>query len=238
MPRKQPVAGFAIGILAIDIWYPLVPGNIVNATTYDFPVVYKILQGATIEQILSGDPALLPLVFEAGQELINQGVRAIVGACGSFAYYQKEAANAFQVPTYLSTILQVPLILQGLIAGQKLGILCASEAALNQRVFEQCGITDLSRLQIFGAMHLPEFQRLARCEGQFNSAKLELELVDLVKERVGNNPEIGALLIQCSDMPPYASAIQNAIQKPVFDMTTLIEWVYKGVVRKPFRGYI
>ena len=63
-----------------------------NASTYDFPVIYKILKGASIEQILSGDPVLLDLVIQGGKELIQQGARAITGACGSFAYYQKAAA--------------------------------------------------------------------------------------------------------------------------------------------------
>jgi hypothetical protein len=238
MPEGQAVAGFPVGIIVIDIWYPLVPGNVANASTFDFPILYKVLKGASIDQILSGDPALLPLVIEAGHELIQHGARCIVGACGSFAYYQKEAAAAFSVPTFLSSMLQVPLILQSLKPDQKLGVIAASPSSLTEKVFDQCGISDPSRLAITGAKGLPEFEAILQCTGRFNSHKLEQELVQLATKFAADNPTIGALILQCSDLPPYAWAIQRAVQLPVFDMTTLIRWVYEAVVRRPFAGII
>ena len=34
-------SGHAIGVIAVDLKYPKLPGNVVNATTFDFPVLYK-----------------------------------------------------------------------------------------------------------------------------------------------------------------------------------------------------
>lgn len=238
MPKGQAIAGHAIGIIVMDIWYPLLPGNVANASTYAFPVLYKVLKGAALDQILRGDPALLNLVIEGGKELVQQGARAIVGACGSFAYYQREAAAALPVPTLLSVMLQVPLILQSLKPEQKLGIVAASAASLTSKVFDQCGISDTSRLAITGASGLPEFQKLLGCTGRFNSRKMEEEVVGLVKQFVSTNLDIGALLLQCSDLPPYARAIQDAVRLPVFDMNTLINWIYHAVVRRPYIGII
>ena len=34
-------AGFAIGVIAVHLVYPKLPGNVANATTYPFPVLYK-----------------------------------------------------------------------------------------------------------------------------------------------------------------------------------------------------
>lgn len=238
MPNGQAIAGHAIGIIVINIWYPLVPGNVANASTYSYPVLYKILKESSVEQILSGDPALLDMVIEAGKELIQQGARAIVGACGSFANYQKEAAAALNVPTFLSVMIQVPLIIQSLKPEQKLGILAASAAALTPKVFDQCGIKDPSRLAIAEVLNLPEFQNIIQCTGHFNSHKLEQEVVDLMRQFIRENPEIGAILIQCSDLPPYAWAIQNATKLPVFDMNSLMEWIHYSVVRRSYRGFI
>ena len=67
MPKGQAVAGSAIGILVLDLWYPYMPGNVANASTYNFPVQYKILSGSTIPQILSADPTLLDLIVEGGR---------------------------------------------------------------------------------------------------------------------------------------------------------------------------
>jgi aspartate/glutamate racemase len=236
--KGRAIGGQAVGIIVIDVWYPMVPGNIANATTFKFPVLFKILRGVSGEQIMNGDPALLDPIIQGARELTQQGARAIVGACGSFAYYQKAVAATLEVPAFMSVMLQVPLILQSLRPNQKLGILAASASALTPRVFEQCNITDTSRLAITEARDLQEFQVMGSCTGGFNSHRLEQEVVTHVKRFVIDHPEVGAILLQCSDLPPYAWAIQNAVQLPVFDMTTLINWVYQAVVREPFSGHL
>ncbi|MFC1912429.1 aspartate/glutamate racemase family protein [Chloroflexota bacterium] len=243
MIKGQAIAGCAIGILVLDLWYPYVPGNVANGSTFDFPVLFKILRGTKKEpnkehKILSADPALLDSILEAGEELERQGVRAIVGACGYFANYQSEAAKRINVPTFLSSILQIPIILRGLKPKQKVGIICGDGPSLTPNLLGQCGVEDLSRVAIIGAEKGLEFQKLINSIGHFNSYKIEQELIALAKELVSKNPEVGAILLECSDMPPYAWAIQNAVKLPVFDFISLINWVYYGVVRRPFAGFI
>jgi len=238
IPKGQAIAGNAIGILVLDLWYPYLPGNVANASTYNFPVQYKILRGSTIPQILSADPTLLDLIVEGGRELEKQGARAIVGACGYFGNYQKEAAAILDVPVFLSSVLQIPIIRRGLKPNQKVGVICAVADSLTPKLLSQCGIDDLSNIVIAGAQDLPEFQNILQCTGSFNSYEIEQQLVELVKQLVNNNPDMGAILLECSDMPPYAWAIQEAVKLPVFDFTTLINWVYNAVVRRPFAGFI
>lgn len=238
VPRERAVGGAAIGILVIDAWYPMLPGNVANAGTYDFPVMYKVLKGVGPQMIMSGDPAIIDMIISGGRELIEQGARAVVGACGSFANYQRQVAEALEAPTFLSVMLQVPLILQSLKPDQKLGVLAASAAALTPKVHEECGITAPERLVITEALALSEFQVLAQCQGRFNSRRLEEQLVRLAIDFVRKNPEIGALLLQCSDLPPYAWAIQQSVGLPVFDMNVLIHWVHQAVVRHPYSGII
>jgi len=238
IPKGQAIAGNAIGILVLDLWYPYLPGNVANASTYNFPVQYKILRGSTIPQILSADPALLDLIVEGGRELEKQGARAIIGACGYFGNYQKEAAAILNVPVFLSSVLQIPIIRRALKPNQKVGVICAAADSLTPKLLSQCGIDDLSNIVIAGAQDLPEFQNILQCTGSFNSYEIEQQLVELVKQLVSKNPDIGAILLECSDMPPYAWAVQNAVRLPVFDFITLINWVYNAVVRRPFAGLI
>ena len=238
IPKGQAIAGNAIGILVLDLWYPYLPGNVANASTYNFPVQYKILRGSTIPQILSADPTLLDLIVEGGRELEKQGARAIIGACGYFGNYQKEAAAILNVPVFLSSVLQIPIIRWGLKPNQKVGVICAVADSLTPKLLSQCGIDDLSNIVIAGAQDLPEFKNILQCTGSFNSHEIEQQLVELAKQLVSKNPDIGAILLECSDMPPYAWAIQNAVKLPVLDFTTLINWVYNTVVRRPFAGFI
>ena len=134
--------------------------------------------------------------------------------------------------------MQVPLIMQSLKPDQKVGILCAVKDSLTPMMLESCGITDHSRIAVAGAQDIPDFQKILQFKGHFNSRGLEVELVKLARQLVSENPEIGALLIECTDMPPYAWTIQEAINLPVFDYITLINWIYQACVRKPFDGFI
>ena len=98
---------------------------------------------------------------------------------------------------------------------------------------------DLSRVIIEGAAEqCVEFNNISNCTGHFVSNKIEKELVGIAKKMVSKNPEVGAILLECSDMPPYAWAIQNAVRLPVFDFITMINWIYDAVVRKPFAGFV
>jgi len=121
---------------------------------------------------------------------------------------------------------------------QKVGIICANSPYLTPSLLTQCGVTDLSRVVIVGAEKCPEFSNIINCTGRFVSAKIEKELVGLAKDLVAKNPEVGAILLECSDMPPYAWAIQNAVRLPVFDFIIMINWIYDAVVRKPFAGFV
>ncbi len=238
MPKGQLTAGNAIGILVINDWYPYLPGDVVNGSTYNFPVHYKILEEITVERMLRADPALLDLVIEGGKELQKQGVRAIVGACGYFGNYQKEVAATLDIPVFITSLLQAPIIRQGLKPDQKVGIMCAHADSLTPSLLSQCGVDDISDIVIVGAQDLPEFQNVVYSTGHFNGYKLQQELAGLAKQFVSDNPDIGAILLECSAFPPFAWAIQNAVKLPVFDFSTLINWVYNAVVRRPFSGFI
>lgn len=242
VPKGQVIGGAAIGIIVMGgVWYPYVPGNVANATTYSFPVHYKCIKGGFTKKMVSPkpDPTILQQTIVAGKELEQQGCRAIVGACGYFANYLPEVAAALNVPTFLSSLMQVPIVVRALKPGQKVGIICANGDVLSSApALKNCGVDDPSTVVIAGAQGLPQMQNVLQNTGHLNNAKFEQELVDLSKQLVSENPDIGAILLECSDIPPYAWAIQKAVRLPVFDFTTLINWVYNAVVRRPFAGYI
>ncbi len=230
-------AGAPIGILLVEADYAMLPGNVANASTYDFPVIYQVLKGVTFERIAVADPSVLDVLIAGGEALIANGVRAVVSACGSFANYQRAAAAALSVPTYLSSMLQVPWIQAALQPKQKLLVIAAVGSALTPRVFEECAITDTDRLLVEQAIDVPEFAAMLSPEG-FNPAKLETQLSEYASNLVRKHPDAGAILLQCSDLPPFAWAIQNATGLPVYDMNTLISWVQAATVRKPYDGLI
>lgn len=90
-------SGQVLGIIAVKLDYPKLPGNVANACTFNYPVCYEVVD-FEIEQLFAGDPAIKQMIIEAAKKLEAQGVRAIIGACGYFAHFQKDVAAAVDVP--------------------------------------------------------------------------------------------------------------------------------------------
>ncbi len=63
---------------------------------------------------------------------------------------------------------------------------------------------------------------------------LEDELVDCARLLVKRYPNVGAIVLECTQMPPLALKVQEAVKLPVYDVFTLGTWFYSGLVRRPF----
>ena len=228
-------SGHPIGIIAVDLVYPKLPGNVVNATTFDFPVLYKKVE-FDIELLFEGAAELESIVIQAAQELEAEGVRAIVGACGYFAHFQKQVAAAVNVPVFLSSLCQLLLIKLGLAPDQKIAVFAASAENLDDEILASVGVT-LEDIIIQDVGSMESFAPIRWGKTELDNGKLTEDLARVTKELVDAHPEIGAILLECSDLPPYAYAIQASANLPVFDFITLIKWVYSAVVQKPYFGY-
>jgi len=227
--RHGPFAGFAIGVLVLETQHELVPGNVQNAQSFRFPVLYEIVRGVTLAQLMGGDHGAEALIIDRALALQDAGVSAVVGACGSFANYQKAVAGALHLPVFLSILLEIPLILQALPPSQQLGVLFADPAAFSSRMRQNCGINSTKRLVIVGMTDLPAFKPVLTQAGRFDNRKLCVAVVELAQQTMRRHPAISAWLLQCSDLPPYASAIRSATGLPVFDMVHLINHVHSAL---------
>jgi len=159
------LGGAAVGIIVVDAHYAMVPGNVANAASYPFPVMYKVLEGVPFERIAANDPEVMGPLTAGANELILRGARMIFGACGSFAYYQKRLAAAVDVPVYLTVMLQVPWILTGLKPDQKVAIIAAKKEVVTDFVFDQIDLPDQSRVVLDDAWARPCCRRRATTRG-------------------------------------------------------------------------
>lgn len=234
------VGGIAIGVIQLSANIPMIPGNMGNASTFKFPILYEPME-VTGDMVVSTKPhpEVLKRSVEAARKLEAQGVRAICGNCGFFANYQKEVATELDVPFFSSSLLQIPLILISLKPDQKVGVITADGLKLTQApALENCGVTDRSRIVIAGAENTSEMKKILGTTGAYNPRRFELQLVDIAKEMVSKNSEISAILLECTELPPHARAIQKAVAMPVWGFPTMVNWIYNGVVRRSFKGFI
>lgn len=234
--KTQSWYGEQVGILILDAAYPCVPGNVGNANTYDFPVRYQEVRGASIDRLLNQrDPALKEVFVEAALDLQARGVKAITGACGFMAYFQEEVAEAVEIPVLLSSLMQIPFM--HAIAGGTVGIITANASRLTPRHFEQCKIPSHIPLAVAGMEDQTEFREsILEERGTLDSAKIEAEVTEVARRLVAENPDVRTILLECSDLPPYAHAVQAATGRPVFDFNTMINYVQQTVARRPYQG--
>ena len=241
MREKQNIAGYPIGIIYIeDVYYPILPGNVVNACTYPFPVRMIPVKGINCDELFSCDEKVGHAIKEACGQLEKEGVRAITGACGFFGNYQKEMSGICSVPVALSSLLQVPWVLATLKPGEKLAILTADEKSITKRLLDNCGITEemLKRIVIKDLAGSDNFSCVIKNWGEWDNDLARNDVVTKAVEAVEENADIGAILLECSDMPPYAADIQAEVGLPVFDFITLIKWLYSSVAQKTYEGFI
>lgn len=227
--------GNRLGILMLDSQFARIPGDVGNATTYDYPVVFKIIQGAFGDRVLSGDPTLLDPFIEGAKELEAAGCKAITTSCGFLAMFQKEMAAAVSIPVFTSSLMQVDLVYKMLRPDQKVGIITANKTALTMKHFESVGIENVPKV-IIGLEDTFFLQAFGSETGDYDTDDMTREMTEHAAKLVAENPDIGALVFECTNMPPFAAAVQEKIGLPVFDYTTLANYVASALVRKPFCG--
>lgn len=230
--------GETIGIIVLDARYPCIPGNVANASTYSCPVRFQRIEGGSIERLLyNRDPELAKPFIEAALALQAAGVKAVSGACGFMALFQKQVAEALDIPVLLSSLLQIPFIHS--VTGKPVGILTADASALTPRHFEGVGVSADIPLEIMGLEDCAEFRSsILQEKGTLNSALIEAEVVEKALALQRKNPGIGSILLECSDLPPYASAVQRATGLPVFDYIGMIENVARSFRARAYQGFM
>ncbi len=210
-----------------------------NATTWDFPVLYKVIKNASPDAVVrKGDRALLGPFIEGAHELEKEGVRAITTNCGFLAMFQQEMAAAVNVPVFTSSLMQIPLVYAMLKPSQRVGIITIHAKSLTERHLSSVGVDKVPHV-ILGTEGEEEFSRvILDDEMELDVEKSRVELVETAKKMMSDYPGVGAIVLECTNMTPYGAAIQQEIGLPVFDIYTLVNMVYQAVVRKEFSGYM
>ncbi len=228
--------GAAIGVLCLETSFTKIPGHIRNPATFGFPVVYKVVAGATPDRVVrQADPLLLGPFISAARELEAGGVAAITGACGFLVLFQQQLADSVAVPLYASSLVQLPVVHRMLRRDRKVGLLTADKDSLTRRHLAAIGGESVP-VCIAGMAGQPEFREVI-LEGrrtELDAARLRREVLTEVGRLAGDNPDMGALIIECTDLVPFAQAIQAAAGVPVFDIVTLTQMVHQALTRQPF----
>lgn len=236
--------GIGLGIMVLDEEYAAFPGDIRNMSGFNIPIQYEIVEGLDCELLIRGKdktPALEPII-RAAKRLERMGCKAITSECGYFAYFQKEIREQVNIPVFMSSLMQVPMA--QMIIGEKksVGVLCAESQYLTQEHFARVGVTDTRNIIVAGARDTyscDSFETLwnhDRGRSHASYSRNRNELISIVKDFVAKNPSIGALVLECTGMNPFARDIQREVGLPVFSWGTLLDYAYSVVNHKAYFG--
>ncbi|WP_420586993.1 aspartate/glutamate racemase family protein [Ruegeria sp.] len=225
----KTIYGASVGILMLDARFPRIPGDMGNALSWPFPVQYRIVRDASPDLIVRrGAEGTLGAFIDAARELVADGVDGITTNCGFLSLFQEELSEAVPVPVVTSSLMQVEMVNRILPAGKRAGVLTISASTLTEA-------------HLRGA-RVPEGTPIGSTEGgqEFTRAILDNELtLDVEKARADNveaalamkeaHPDLGALVLECTNMPPYAADIQRATGLPVYSILSLVSWFQAGL---------
>ncbi len=227
--------GAPLGVLMLDARFPRIPGDLGNGTTWPFPVLYRVVRGASPEKVvLQGARGLLPDFIMAAQDLVGLGAEAITTNCGFLALFQQELAAAVGVPVATSSLMQVPWVQATLPPGKRVGLVTVSGSTLTPQHLAAAGVPLDTPLA--GTENGREFFRvLIKAESDdMDLALAEQDVVGAGQALVAQHPEIGAIVLECTNMPPYAAALQAAVGLPVYDIYSMLTWFHAGLRPRSF----
>ena len=211
-----------LGVVMLETRFPRPRGDIGNAATFAFPVRYRIVAGASPRRVvIERDVSLLAPFIAAARALQGEGVLAIATSCGFLALFQREMQAALEVPVWTSSLLLVGELQASLGAGRRVGIVTADAASLSGdhlRAVDAPADTPIEGLAADAAFRTTLLENRAELDGDAACAAT----VSAACKLVGRCPEVAAIVLECTNMPPYADAVRAATGLPVHDITTLI----------------
>jgi hypothetical protein len=200
-------------------------------------VRFKKVPGFTVARAVGKDELVYGDLLAAARDLAANGVRAVTGDCGFMALHQQRLQQDLGLPVCLSSLLQIPFIRHLIPAGTGIGILTADSRGLTPDFFEAIGIPFGPDLLISGMESCPEFASAVMNEkGTLDTDKIQKEVASTARNL--KNRGAGAILLECSVLPPYARAVHQATGLPVFDYITMINHVFHALEPRSYQGFM
>ena len=230
----KSIYGASVGILMLDARFPRIPGDMGNAQSWPFPVHYKVVRGASPDLVVrQGAEGMLGHFIDAARELVADGVEGISTNCGFLSLFQNDLAKALPVPVITSSLMQVEMVNRILPEAKRAGILTISASTLTDDHLARANVP--AGTPIGSTEGGQEFSRVILS----NHEALDVDLaradnVAAAKDLVAAHPDLGAIVLECTNMCPYAHDIQQETGLPVFSMIDLVIWFQAGLIPRRF----
>jgi hypothetical protein len=214
-----------LGILMLDTRFPRIKGDIGNAQSFDFPVIFRRMDGIGPADAVTTHPdrpRVLAALEANARALAAEGAVGLSTSCGFLALYQDDLSARSPVPVATSALLHIKRL-----ASRRVGVLTASARNLTPAHFAAVGApTDTP---VGG---LPEGSSFAKTfignATTLDRDQVEREVVAAARDLLARHP-VDTIVFECTNLPPYKKAVQDATGLPVFDVLDLLNDFYAGL---------
>jgi hypothetical protein len=227
-----------LGVLMLEGKMADVPGLMKCEQTFPYPVRRLVVSGATTPFTQAEARALLPRYVDAARQLEREGVKVITANCGLMALLQDEVAAAVRVPVVLSSLLAVPAVARMIAPGRRVGVLTFFTDAVGEPNFNASGwSTEQFPVSVAGIGHHESWREFLRTKeiGDELRPRLRADLLAEVEGLLHREPDIGALVCECTMLPAVLDELRPRLPVPVFDLLTVLDWVV-GAYGRPMGG--
>ncbi|MEI7874678.1 MAG: aspartate/glutamate racemase family protein [Alphaproteobacteria bacterium] len=212
-----------LGILMLDTRFPRIVGDIGNAASYDFPVIFRKMEGIGSSDAVTTHPdrpRVLAALKANAEALAAEGAVGLSTSCGFLALYQDDLAAVSPVPVATSALLHIKAL-----KDKRVGVITASARNLTPAHFEAVGAPGDTPF-----VGLPEDSSFAgtflRNGLTLDRDVVEREVVAAGRDLVSKHPGIDTVVLECTNLPPYKQALEKDLGLPVFDVLDLLRGFY------------
>src|ERR1700733_7332003 len=154
---------------------------------------------------------MLDLFLRAADELVALGVDGITTSCGFLAILHPQLVAHCPVPVATSSLLQIPLVQSILPKGSRVAVLTADKDALSPDHFRAVGCPTDGIFRHNNRTGQPVVDYAAQ----------EREVLGMAEQLLHENPDVGAIVSECTNLPPYSAKIEETFRVPVYDIIGL-----------------
>jgi hypothetical protein len=226
--------GARVGIIMLDTKWPRPPGDTGNALTWPFPVLYKVVKGASARVVIDEKgKGLGPAFLDAAAELVREGADGITTTGGFLSIFQKQLAAHVNVPVAASSLMQIPLVQKLLPPGKRVGVLSVRGDRITPEHLES--VDAPLDTPIEGTQDGREFTRvLLQDEMEMDYAAAELDILEAGERLLTRHPDVGAIVCETHNMGPYSYRLNHHLRIPVYDVYTFVCWFHSGLAPRNF----
>ena len=221
---------FRLGVVLLNTRFPRLAGDIGNPESFPFPVVYRRVEAATVASVVRegavAEEAAQALISAAKALAEDEGASLIATSCGFLGALQERLQEAVPVPVIASAFALLPFLRQVYGEAATIGVLTFDSRRLSAAHFGPWsdagtlveGIEGGRELHRVIAGDLPTLDREAA----------EAEVCAAGRRILARDPEVAAILLECTNLSPYRRALADATGRPVYDLNQAIAWIAAG----------